>query len=177
MNCEICLASFDHLLRIPFKLTTCLHHLCLSCFLNSIDTDNECPRCGVFINGKYNKIKDEIKILDKTELLVVKLKNYYFIQLITYIYFQSDQDKEDLANYIDEGLNLIVNFDKAIKIETSKNLLRHTSKVLKALEKYNEAIECLDKIIEIFPVCYDSYENKGLLLNSLQKYDEANLFG
>jgi tetratricopeptide (TPR) repeat protein len=52
-------------------------------------------------------------------------------------------------------------------------LLRHKSKALEALKKYNEAIECLDKIIEIFPVCYNSYENKGLLLNNLQKYDEA----
>jgi curved DNA-binding protein CbpA len=50
---------------------------------------------------------------------------------------------------------------------------RNKGGALYALGKYDEAIECYDKAIEIDPGSPVVWNNKGLALNSLGKYDEA----
>jgi tetratricopeptide (TPR) repeat protein len=41
------------------------------------------------------------------------------------------------------------------------------------LKRYDEAIKCYDKAIEINSLYYDVYNSKGLALSLLEKYDEA----
>ncbi len=50
---------------------------------------------------------------------------------------------------------------------------RNKGGALYSLGKYDAAIECYDKAIEIDPNDADVWNNKGLALNSLGKYDEA----
>ena len=44
---------------------------------------------------------------------------------------------------------------------------------LNSLGRYDEAIKCYDKAIEIDPNDADAWNNKGLALNSLGNNDEA----
>ena len=60
-------------------------------------------------------------------------------------------------------------------------LIRRTTKLgtlkeytLIALNKFNEAIEAYDKAIEIDPKNLEAWNNKGIALNELNKYDEAH---
>jgi tetratricopeptide (TPR) repeat protein len=45
--------------------------------------------------------------------------------------------------------------------------------VLYAQTKYDEAIACYDRILEVDPNYYFAWGNKGLALDNLAKYDEA----
>lgn len=47
---------------------------------------------------------------------------------------------------------------------------------LSALNKYEKAIECFDKVIELNPDDHKGLYNKGIALFKLHKYDEAIKF-
>ena len=70
--------------------------------------------------------------------------------------------------------------DKLSRIRTSKRLkpnalesLINEGNVLYAQTKYDEAIACYDRILEVDPKNIDALINKGLALSALAKHDEA----
>ncbi|CAK77044.1 unnamed protein product (macronuclear) [Paramecium tetraurelia] len=70
------------------------------------------------------------------------------------------------------GINFQTNSYQQLNIQEIEKLLNEGA-VLKSLNKYQEAIECYDKVISINPKYYVSWNNKGTSLQSLKKFQDA----
>jgi len=79
MECVICVNLYDHSIHKPYSLTSCPHTYCLKC-LDKFNNNN-CPQCGIPINGKNLNI-ELLKLIPESsydKLKAISLK--IFIEL------------------------------------------------------------------------------------------------
>jgi tetratricopeptide (TPR) repeat protein len=84
----------------------------------------------------------------------------------------------DLSRYDPQVLEICAEFlDKASEvsheIKGKEVFWNAKSTVLLGLGKYAEALECLNKLLEINPLIDAGWYNKGVVLEGLKRYDEA----
>lgn len=106
----------------------------------------------------YTEILDDLGFDDelKDEAVRKEIKNWL--------------EKEDYEKIITRSKELI-----KLSKNTNKNisLLRYQSHALRKLSRYEEALEALDKAIELKPEDFRTWGNKGLSLMKLERYEEA----
>ncbi len=196
---KIC-SEIDGLLSVQFKSKTNPDQPEINCSFikkNYEQTKNE-KESEAFSADFTNKFYfDTIMYNIKKELF--KIKNDL---LNLAVYLQNNNNNADCLsstinklllfkeNYLDKvKIEPIIEIDEGIK-KTFEDLLTYSNATLKYTiqkadfyeqegivninqQRFNEAVDCFDKAIELFPRNYEYFLNKGIALIGLEKYDEA----
>ena len=156
MECVICLNLYDHSIHKPYSLTSCPHTYCLKC----LDKCNNCPQCGIPINGKNLNI-ELLKLIPESsydKLKAISLK----------IFIELNEAKQNLKKKREEKLNTHV-----AKIESIKQKISDETTKLINILKENEKIltdECDLKLNEI----NSNLDSKKFEDNDLLKTESRN---
>lgn len=185
MNCDICENKFDESDYKPYVLYPCSHTFCINCL--NVWTEKTCPNCRLVIQDKnpnwmlmkliaeIDKINSNcpktLKSSDDAKPQMSKSENKTSLSDLIAVSKINNEQISRPPSTIDEPI-----VKPPIKIDPkSAEVYKTEGLAFISAKKYDEAINCLDKSIQINHNDYVVQNSKGFALNQLGKYEEAIL--
>lgn len=182
MNCDICENKFDESDYKPYVLYPCSHTFCINCL--NVWAEKTCPNCRLVIQDKnpnwmLMKLIAEIDKINTNSQRIVghddaksqmnKNENKTSLSDLMAVSKSINEQVSKPSLVIDEPI-----VKPPIKIDPkSAEVYKAEGLAFITAKKFDEAIVCLDKSIQINQNDYVVQNSKGFALNQLGKYEDA----